>query len=387
VGRAHDAKEYVWFKWFPGKASADLEFCQLTLEEEGMYHRLLDLAARSTPNSKRGWLYSQGRVLQIETLAALTRTPLERLSGIVEALIERGLMARSNVRALGFPSFRKLQRHMDFRDNRDRSESQQSVNDIPTDSQQTPNTLPALDAEAEADADAEADAHEKNPPTPQGGSVVPDFNSGPDLDDIPDHIRESTKMVPAAEPAEYPAAGPTTLGQRPANLAVSAGQTVSGQNAGKTRPDTATDNSAGPVGTTDPSAAARNAGGDYGSARPKPNSPGILESSNGDGKRIAAAADVYWNRCPNVGRRMTLGDTHEMLKALHADGWSLDRLDRFSKDGPVSCVASTGIFAIHAKAWNDKQPKEKPKVREFKWVNKGTDQKPIIEKVYDDGKP
>ena len=102
--------DYAWFKWHPGKARTSARWLQLTLEEEGYYHRLYDMASLSQPASKRGWLYADGVPLAIETVHRILLIEIDSATRCLARLQKLGLISRNTAGAYGFPDFAKHQR-------------------------------------------------------------------------------------------------------------------------------------------------------------------------------------------------------------------------------------------------------------------------------------
>ena len=69
------AKVKHWYKWFPGRALSSPRWLELTIEQEGYYRRLYDLASLSKPASKRGWLYANGHPMLCQSFHSALRIP------------------------------------------------------------------------------------------------------------------------------------------------------------------------------------------------------------------------------------------------------------------------------------------------------------------------
>ncbi|MCK4306440.1 MAG: hypothetical protein KAY24_19520 [Candidatus Eisenbacteria sp.] len=107
--------EMVWYKWFPVKAMTSVRFATLTLEEEGFYRRLYDLASIAQPSIRRGWVYEHDKPATIKEIGIMLKTGTKRTEKFLKLLAERGLVIQDNDGAWGFPNFAKHQRRANLR--------------------------------------------------------------------------------------------------------------------------------------------------------------------------------------------------------------------------------------------------------------------------------
>lgn len=114
-----DREKWAWYKWFPGKARSSMRWILLTLEEEGYYRRLYDAASLSTPASKRGWLYANGRPMSPEKIHEALLIDNNTGRTLLASLLKRGLITRNRAGAYGFPNFAKHQWHANLRPRRE----------------------------------------------------------------------------------------------------------------------------------------------------------------------------------------------------------------------------------------------------------------------------
>ncbi len=107
--------ENVWYKWFPAKALTSLRWTSLTLEQEGFYRRLYDLAALAQPSIRRGWFYEHDRPCPLKQVFQTLHIHHTTGYALVRQLARKGLLAQDENGAWGFPNFARHQRKANLR--------------------------------------------------------------------------------------------------------------------------------------------------------------------------------------------------------------------------------------------------------------------------------
>ena len=141
--------EMVWYKWFPAKCLTSLRWTTLTLEQEGLYRRLYDLAALAQPSERRGWFYEHERPSPLAEVFHALRIQHTKGRAIVKQLASKGLMGQDENGAWGFPNFAKHQRGAPLRPRPDGL----GTAEVGAESVQNRCRIGAADADADADAE------------------------------------------------------------------------------------------------------------------------------------------------------------------------------------------------------------------------------------------
>ena len=181
-------RDLPWYKWWPSKALSSVRWAQLTLEQEGFYRRLYDLAALSKPDDKRGWLYDNGQPLAEQTLWHLLRTHHTKGRALLRQLASKGLVTQDANGAWGFPEFAKHQRGAYLRPSTPGRQAPRKEQDR--------NGIGALEGEVDVEVDVEVDKEgERGAP----GSAP---NSPPSLKPQGEDPDKTDRIPDLASPAE-----------------------------------------------------------------------------------------------------------------------------------------------------------------------------------------
>lgn len=183
--------EMVWYKWFPAKALTSLRWSSLTLEQEGFYRRLYDIASLAQPSNRRGWVYEHDRPASLTEIFHALRIHHSTGHALVRQLADKGLLTQDENGAWGFPNFHKHQWHAPLRQRTDGLGTAESG-----DKRAELGGKRALDAEAytkEADAEKEALVDSPKPESTNEvfRELVTLWNTAPD-----EHVRKCRSLNP-----------------------------------------------------------------------------------------------------------------------------------------------------------------------------------------------